>query len=75
MRSMTIVSVGDLIDALGGTGAVAGTLGVQDNTVSTWRWRGLPGWARMPLDDAARKMGLTVDPSVFGARPRTRSAA
>jgi len=30
------------IDALGGTGAVADALGVPDNTVSTWRTRGIP---------------------------------
>jgi YdaS antitoxin of YdaST toxin-antitoxin system len=30
------------IDALGGTGAVAEALGVPNNTVSTWRIRGIP---------------------------------
>lgn len=36
-----------IIDALGGTGAVADALGERTSTVSGWRKRGIPGphWA------------------------------
>lgn len=32
----------EIIDALGGTGAVATALGCKDNAVSNWRERGIP---------------------------------
>lgn len=42
-------SWGEIIDALGGTGIVAGALGQSDSTVSSWRSRGIPSphWAAL----------------------------
>ena len=68
-----IETPGDLIDGLGGTGAVAQLIGVKDNTVSTWRERGIPGWACVRLRDAADAADLRTDPRLFESRPRTRA--
>lgn len=70
-----ISTAGELIDGLGGTGAVAKLLEVEDSTVSTWRVRGLPAWACRPLEEAAKQTELSVDASLFERRPRARSAA
>lgn len=54
VRSMT---PGSVIDKLGGTGAVAAALDVDDSTVSSWRERGIPpkrclALARLAADKA-----------------------
>lgn len=38
----SIMTSDSIIDALGGTGAVAEALGQSDSTVSSWRLRGIP---------------------------------
>lgn len=70
-----ITTASQLIDALGGTSALADTFGVQDNTISTWRNRGFPAWACGRLREAASSAGLNADEDLFEIRPRTRSAA
>lgn len=70
-----ICTANDLIDELGGTGAIAGLFGVKDNTVSTWRVRGLPGWTCARLKELVDEKGSQVDPQLFEIKPRVRSAA
>lgn len=53
----------EIIDALGGTGALASALGRKDTAVSNWKtngipWRWRPAIARMAKD---RKMNLPPD--------------
>lgn len=69
-----IVTVTDLIDALGGNQTVAAMLGVQHNTVSTWRERGLPGWACSRLRDAADAAALRYECALFEIRARSKLA-
>lgn len=58
----------DLIDALGGTSAVAEQLGASQSAVSNWRNRGVPAWARLPLARECERRGLPVDPDLFDRR-------
>jgi hypothetical protein len=70
-----IASASELINELGGTGEVAGALGVKDNTVSTWRERGFPAWACERLRALAVVKGKQADPQLFEIKSRVRSAA
>lgn len=70
-----ITTASQLIDALGGTSAVAAVFGVQDNTISTWRARGFPAWACARLREAATAASLQADEVLFEIKPRVRSAA
>jgi hypothetical protein len=63
-----IDTVSDLIDALGGNHPVATALGVQHNTVSGWRVRGLPPWACAPLRTAAELAGKSCSPAMFAIK-------
>jgi hypothetical protein len=58
-----------LIDALGGNQVVAELLGVQHNTVSTWRVRGFPAWACGRLRAAADAGEHRYAPELFEIRP------
>lgn len=57
----------ELIDALGGSAAVADAIGVESNTVGNWRKRGFPAWAvpalRRLCTDAAIDPGSVLDPA------------
>lgn len=70
-----ITTASQLIDALGGTSAVAAVFGVQDNTISTWRARGFPAWACARLRETAVAAALKTDESLFEIKPRAKSAA
>lgn len=48
---------GSVIDSLGGTGAVALALAVDDSTVSSWRERGIPPKRCLPLSKLAAERG------------------
>jgi hypothetical protein len=58
-------TVSEIIEQLGDTGAVAGALGLRDNSVSSWKSRGsIPGEHWRALVDLAEARGLhsiTVD--------------
>ncbi|HCW18797.1 MAG TPA: hypothetical protein DHL02_12775 [Achromobacter sp.] len=56
----------DIIDALGGTAAVARLCKVKDPSVSDWRKTGIPAARRMYLE--------TIRPDVF-ARPHAHQEA
>lgn len=48
-------SVAEIIEALGGTGAVARTLGLPESTVSSWKGRhSIPGEHWAALEDMAK---------------------
>lgn len=51
------LSPGTVIDALGGTGAVAAALSLDDSTVSGWRERGIPPARCLPLARLAAERG------------------
>lgn len=52
-------SVGELIEALGGTGVVAGARQLTPSTVSSWRARGsIPAEHWRALVDLARERGV-----------------
>jgi hypothetical protein len=70
-----IKTASQLIDALGGTSAVADAFGVQDNTISTWRTRGFPAWACIRFREAALALALKVDDRLFETKSRAKSAA
>ncbi len=64
----------DLIDALGGTGAVKTLCDVRHNTVSSWRNRGFPPWAMTILRSAADAAALDYDQAIFEIRRPQRVA-
>ena len=50
-----------LIDALGGTSAVANALGLTPSVVSSWRKAGtIPEWRHGDIIAAAKKRGIAV---------------
>lgn len=60
-------TVGEIIDALGGTAAVATLCGVGETAVSNWRSRReIPADKFMIFTAALGAAGKTVNPSVFG---------
>lgn len=66
----------ELIDRLGGTGAVASRLKVQDSTVSGWRTRGFPPWASAQLRTIAAEENIQAAEEIFDIkRPQRRRAA
>jgi hypothetical protein len=66
-------SAGDLIDALGGSNAVAKSLGVKHNTVASWRSRGFPPWASIRLRAIAAGSGIATDAGIFEIRRGQRT--
>lgn len=62
-----LTSVDEIIEALGGTSAVAGLAGVGQSAVSNWRSRGrIPPEKFMIFTEALGKAGKEAQPSVFG---------
>lgn len=64
----------DLIDALGGTNAVAALCEVKHNTVSSWRTRGFPPWAIGRLQTESAERGIDAAPTLFEIRRPQRVA-
>lgn len=65
MTQNTIATASDIIDALGGTGAVAALRGLGAPAVSMWRRIGIPGAHRLPLLRIAEQRGLTFPDAAF----------
>jgi hypothetical protein len=63
-----LTSVDDVIDALGGNGAVASMLGlIGSNRVSNWRARGsLPADKFLLMQAELQRRGLRAPPSLWG---------
>jgi hypothetical protein len=62
-------SIDNVIDALGGTHAVARLTGVSPQAVSSWRKRGLPWRMQSPLSQwLYERHGFHLDMSLFGPR-------
>jgi hypothetical protein len=60
-------SVDDVIEALGGTGAVAALAGVGEPAVSNWRARGKISQGNFfVIKDALAEKRMQVSPAVFG---------
>jgi hypothetical protein len=60
-------SVDDVIEALGGTAAVAALVGVGASAVSNWSKRGRISQASFPIiRDALAALGKEAAPAVFG---------
>lgn len=65
-----------LIDALGGTNAVAALFGVGASAVSQWRRdRGFPGWTHMRLAEICRERGIAFEPAILRGLPRGKRQA
>lgn len=75
-QTMRISSIASLIDALGGTCAVARALGLQDGTVTAWKRRGfVRDYYRRDLVALARKAKLKgVTPEFISDLCATRAA-
>lgn len=56
-----------LIDALGGAGALADSLGIRRSAASNWPKRGIPAHAWPAVRDLARQRGITVAPELEAA--------
>lgn len=67
----TLTTPDEVIDTLGGTGAVARLLGVDDRVVSNWRGRGLPPETYLVLTQALRSRRRSAPPGLW----RMRAAA
>jgi hypothetical protein len=57
-----------VIDALGGTGKLAGRLALDARVVSNWRKRGLPAEMFLVMMDDLKKLGLTASPALWGIK-------
>lgn len=52
----------DIIEALGGTSAVAAELDLTPSTVSSWKSSGrIPKWRRPAIETLARRKGLSLE--------------
>lgn len=58
----------EVLDALGGTHAVALLFNIDDRTVSNWRSRGLPPDTYKVLSDELGKIGLTAPAALWRQR-------
>lgn len=69
---------GSFIDRLGGTGAVASALALDDSTVSAWRERGIPAKRCLALSKLAAERGcneITLEAlHEFATQPPAESA-
>jgi hypothetical protein len=65
----------EIIEAFGGTFALARAAGVSPKTVSNWKKNGLPS-ARFPdLEPLLRSQGIKADTSAFSFRQPAKQAA
>jgi hypothetical protein len=71
---VTLRTADEVIDALGGTAAVALFLEVGSSTVCNWRSRGFPAWTHMPLLRECEKRGMAPDKALFAVRVPGRRA-
>jgi len=70
---------GSIIDALGGTGKVAASLVLADNTVSGWRERGIPSahWValcRLAASEGQKQITLEVLAALVARDPAALAA-
>lgn len=65
----------ELIDALGGSAAVADFLGVEINAVGNWRKRGFPAWALPKLGRMCRERNVNPGEALDAQPPRRTKAA
>ncbi len=63
---MTLKTTSDIIDALGGTQALAKMLGVGASAISNYRKNGFPAAKHYALAKACEAQGLHVDEALFG---------
>jgi hypothetical protein len=68
MARRRITTADQLVDALGGTRALAQRFGYADCTVSGWRVRGFPLHHRAALRRLAREARIAADPALFEIR-------
>lgn len=62
-----LTTVDDVIEALGGTAAVAGLAGVGSSAVSNWRERGkIAPDNFLLISEALRAKGAEASPAIFG---------
>ncbi|MGC6476188.1 MAG: ATP phosphoribosyltransferase regulatory subunit [Parvibaculales bacterium] len=63
---MTLKTTSEIIDALGGTQALAKRLGVGPSAISNYRKNGFPAAKHYALAKACQAQGLQVDEAIFG---------
>jgi DNA-binding transcriptional regulator YdaS (Cro superfamily) len=68
---LTITTVNEVIDALGGNAALASLTGVGPSAVTNWRERGIAPDKFLIVRDALRALGKDVDPAVFAFKAGT----
>lgn len=72
---MTLKTTSDIIDALGGTQALAKMLGVGASAISNYRKNGFPAAKHYALAKACEAQGLHVDEALFGGATIERGQA
>lgn len=73
---MTLTSVDDVVDALGGTVKVAALAEVGKSAISTWRARGaIPAEYFLRVSAALRDLGKRASPGVFKLKSPMRKRA
>lgn len=71
-----IVSVEQLVDALGGTSAAAELMAVDKRVVSNWKARGrVPAEYFLSLIGALANLGEEADPAIFGMKASVEARA
>lgn len=67
-KPKALKTAGEVIDAFGGTSALASLLAQNVNTVSNWRKNGLPSRMHLKIDREAAKRGIKIAPEVYEER-------
>lgn len=69
MSKSPIETIGDLVAAFGGTGALASWLDVVPSCVSNWKQEGaIPRGYHLTIYLESKKRGLELHPRIFGFR-------
>lgn len=75
MSEQPIINPSHVIDALGGTLAVAAERGLGASAVSMWRHNGIPGRHRLPILRLAEQRGIAIPDEAFDAPTSSRAPA